>query len=69
MNDFKNWLTGNNIEVLYLLNEPNYIQCTQEQITELQKIKDLYTYENTTNINSQDVTPPYLRIQYWKNNR
>lgn len=55
--------------VQYVLDDANYIECTQEQITELEKIKDLYTYENTTNINSQDVTPPYLRIQYWKNNR
>lgn len=65
----KNWLSSNNVDVIYIASTPTDIECTEEQVTELEKIKDLYTYENTTNIISPDITPPYLRIQYWKNNR
>lgn len=66
LNDFKNWLTGNNIEVIYLLNQPNYIECTQEQTEALESIIRAYTYEPITNINSTDETPAYLNITYYK---
>lgn len=66
LNDFKNWLTGNNIEVIYLLNEPNYIECTQEQIEDLESIIRGNTYEPITNINSTDETPAYLNVTYYK---
>lgn len=65
LNDFKNWLTGNNIKLIYLLNEPNYIECTQEQVQVLESITQAHTYKHITNINSTDITPAFLKIQYY----
>lgn len=52
--------------VQYVLNEPNYIECTQEQIEALESIIRAYTYEPITNINSTDETPAYLNVTYYK---
>ena len=52
--------------VQYVLNEPNYIDCTQEQIEALESIIRAYTYEPITNINSTDETPAYLNVTYYK---
>lgn len=51
--------------VQYVLNEPNYIECTQEQIQALESIIRAYTYEPITNINSTDITPAFLKIRYY----
>lgn len=52
--------------VQYVLDDANYIECTQEQIEALESIIRAYTYEPITNINSTDETPAYLNITYYK---
>lgn len=52
--------------VQYVLDDANYIECTQEQITALESIIRAYTYEPITNINSTDETPAYLNVTYYK---
>lgn len=52
--------------VQYVLDEPNYIECTQEQAEALESIIRAYTYEPITNINSTDETPAYLNVTYYK---
>lgn len=51
--------------VQYVLNEPNYIECTQEQTEALESIIRAYTYEPITFINSTDTTPAFLKIRYY----
>jgi len=63
--DFKNWLSTHNTEVLYELAEETIEPYTEEQQEQYNKIKDLYTFDGTTNISSTDVVPPYLQIQYY----
>lgn len=52
--------------VQYVLDDANYIQCTQEQIEVLESFIRAYTYEPITNINSTDETPAYLNVTYYK---
>lgn len=52
--------------VQYVLDDANYIECTQEQIEALESIIRAYTYEPVTNINSTDETPAYLNVTYYK---
>lgn len=52
--------------VQYVLDDANYIECTQEQIEALESIIRAYTYEPITNINSTDETPAYLNVTYYK---
>lgn len=62
---FKTWLSTHNTEVIYQLAEPIYLECTQEQIEALESITQAYTYKQGTNINSTDITPSFLKIQYF----
>lgn len=66
VDSFKAWLSNNNTTVVYVLETPNYIECTQEQIEALESIIRAYTYEPITNINSTDETPAYLNVTYYK---
>lgn len=65
MAGFKTWLSTHNTEVLYQLAEEIIEPFTEEQQAEYDKIKELYTFDGTTNISSDDVVPPYLQIQYY----
>ena len=65
VNDFKTWLSTHNTEVIYELAEEVIEPYTEEQQAEYDKIKELYTFNGTTNIYSDDEVPPYLQIQYY----
>ena len=62
---FKEWLSNNPTEVLYELAEEIIEPYTEEQQEQYNKIKELYTFDGTTNIYSDDEVPPYLQIQYY----
>lgn len=49
---FKTWLSENNPEFYYVLLTPTLIQCTEEQSEILENLSMLYTYNNITNITS-----------------
>ena len=65
LEDFKTWLSTHNTEVLYELAEEIIEPYTEEQQEQYNKIKELYTFNGTTNISSDDEVPPYLQIQYY----
>lgn len=51
LNDFKNWLSTHNTEVLYVLNTPTYTEITNTEL--INQLEELYTaksYDNQTNI-------------------
>lgn len=52
------------VEIQYQLAEEIIEPYTEEQQEQYNKIKELYTFDGTTNISS-DVVPPYLQIQYY----
>lgn len=52
--------------IQYVLDDANYIECTQEQAQALESIIRAYTYDPITNINSTDETPAYLNVTYYK---
>ena len=54
--------------VQYVLNDPNYIECTQEQIEALESIIRAYTYD-ITNINSTDETSLFEMLHIINNYR
>ena len=58
-------LEAGDYEILYELAEEVIEPYTEEQQAEYDKIKELYTFDGTTNISSTDVVPPYLQIQYY----
>lgn len=67
--EFKAWLaeqytSGKPVYVDYLLEEPLDLPCTPEQIQQLENLPS--TYKDFTIIQSQDETPAYLKIQYYK---
>ena len=61
VNDWETWLSTHNTEVIYLLAEPIYLECTEEQITALEQAR---TYKPVTHISSADVVPAYLGVTY-----
>ena len=52
-------------EIIYELAEEVIEPYTEEQQEQYNKIKELYTFDGTTNISSDDEVPPYLQIQYY----
>ena len=62
--DWKNWLEENNVKLQYELETPLELPCTETQIQQLENKPS--TYKDFTIIQSQDETPAYLKIQYWK---
>lgn len=63
---FKTWLSNNNVELIYELNEPIDLVCTQQQTTALNQLTRAETYKGTTIISSQDLVPAYIEISYIK---
>lgn len=63
--EWKIWLSTHPTEIIYELEEEVIEPYTQEQQEQYNKIKELYTFNGTTNIYSTDVVPPYLQIQYY----
>lgn len=66
INGVMSYLKSNNINVWYEVSNPSYVECTEEQIKELEKIEKLYTYKNITNICSTNEVSPILDIKYYK---
>ena len=67
--DFKNWLIKNNVTVLYPIAQSITTEITDSTtLAELNKLKQLRTYDGTTNIivTATDVTPE-IRIKYLPN--
>lgn len=64
INDFKEWLSNNNLQLIYVLATPNDLICTEEQTAILENLP--YTYDDETNIYSDDTVSPYLEIQYYE---
>ena len=58
-------LEAGDYEIIYELAEEIIEPYTEEQQEQYNKIKELYTFDGTTNIYSTDVVPPYLQIQYY----
>ena len=66
---FKNWLNQNNVTVLYPIAQPITVEVTDSTtLAKLNKLKQLRTYDGTTNIivTATDVTPE-IRIKYLPN--
>lgn len=63
LENFNSKISGS--EVLYELAEEVIEPYTEEQQEQYNKIKELYTFDGTTNISSDDEVPPYLQIQYY----
>lgn len=61
---FESWLSTHNINLIYELNEPIDLECTQEQITALEALEQARTYKPVTHISSADVVPAYLGVTY-----
>lgn len=64
INDWKNKLTEKNLVINGFLAEPLDLPCTEIQIQQLENKPS--TYKDFTIIQSQDETPAYLKIQYYK---
>ena len=60
IDNFKAWLSSNNLTVDYLLKTPIDIECTEEQSEALENLPS--TYKDFTIIQSQDETPAYLEV-------
>lgn len=59
------YANGTPIIIQYELYEEVIEPYTEEQQEQYNKIKELYTFNGTTNISSDDEVPPYLQIQYY----
>lgn len=60
----KTWLSTHNVVVQYELAEPLDLPCTETQIQQIENKPS--TYKDFTYVVSQDETPAYLKIQYYK---
>lgn len=66
--EFKSWLTqqknaGNPIKIYWKKSEIQKLPLTTEQKTELQKLR---SYREVTNINSNDILQPNIKVEYIK---
>lgn len=61
---FKQWLSTHNVKAYGRYVTPLDLPCTQAQIDVLENMPS--TYKDFTIIQSQDETPAYLKIQYYK---
>ena len=66
IDNFKAWLSSNNLTVDYLLKTPLDIECTEEQSSVLEELSNARTYKNVTNIYSTDEISPILSLDYAK---
>lgn len=64
---FKNELKNNNVIVYYVLETPELIECTEEQVKTLDEIeKEAKSYKNITHIYSTDEVSPIINVSYFK---
>ncbi len=66
--DFKNWLKTHHIEVIYQLETPQDLPCTDKQVTAIESFLKARTYKNVTNIYSEDEVPAYIDMTYVRDN-
>ena len=66
INDFKEWLSNNNLQIIYVLATPNDLTCTSEQTEVLEAYIKSKTYKTVTHIYSEDETPAYQEVVYIK---
>lgn len=66
IDNFKAWLSSNNLTVDYLLKTPLDIECTEEQSNILDELNNARTYKNVTNIYSTDEISPIIDLDYAK---
>lgn len=66
VNDFKTWLATHNTEVLYPLAEEVIEPLTQNQANTLLDITHTGSYENTTNIYTDEDVKPTIGVGYYK---
>ena len=64
IDNFKAWLSSNNLTVDYLLKTPIDIECTEEQSKILDKLNNARTYKNVTNITTDSIA--ILDLDYAK---
>lgn len=64
IDDFKTWLSNNNLKIIYELETPTDLPCTEEQIAILENLPK--SYNEQTNIYSLDVTPAYIEAKALK---
>lgn len=62
--EFNNWASSHNIEVIYPLSEPIYLECTEEQVQALNKAQNIKLYEGINYISSLNETAPETKISY-----
>ena len=61
----KTWLSENNMTVIYALETPNLIECTEEQIEQLDYFyEEAKTYEGVNHIYSIDEVKPTISLRY-----
>ena len=65
---FKNWLNQNNVTVLYPITQPVTIEITDPTtLAELNKLKQLRTYDGTTNISITGTgLAPEIKVKYMR---
>ena len=63
---FKNWLSNNNIELLYELATEIIEPLTQNQATTMLDIIKTGSYEGTTNIYTDEDVKPTIGVGYYK---
>ena len=61
---FKQWLSTHNVKAYGRYVTPLDLPCTPEQVEQLENLPS--TYKDFTIIQSEDETPAYLKIQYYK---
>ena len=66
VNVFKTWLSNNNVELIYVLETPVDLPCTEEQIETLESLEKARTYKSVTHISSEDTVPATIDLTYVK---
>ena len=61
ISDFQTWLSNNNVELIYVLETPVDLPCTEEQVEVLESIR---TYKNVTHITSEDEIEAEVDVTY-----
>lgn len=64
--EFKTWLSSHNTTVYYQLKEPVLEEITDlTLISDLESLKNLYSYKGTTHISSTNEPSPIFEVQYY----
>ena len=64
--EFKNWLSQNNLTLYYKLETPLKLVCTETQSSQLDDLLNTSTYKNVTHIYSTDKVSPIIKVVYRK---